>query len=149
METHGTTVGNIIEFASQANNGSPKPARILVINDVEETRDGLERLLTSDGYRVDTARDEEKAAPIAKLNPPTLVLLSPREPQNDWIASAGRLREAAGLDASVPVVFFCVETIAESAEVRVEGNTYLIRPDNFNQLRQFIGRLLRAAEGLG
>ena len=34
---------------------------ILVVQDVEETRDGVEALLKADGYRVDAARDEEDA----------------------------------------------------------------------------------------
>ena len=33
---------------------------ILVVEDVHETRDGIERLLMVDGYRVTLARDEEE-----------------------------------------------------------------------------------------
>jgi CheY-like chemotaxis protein len=38
-------------FMSAANDGS----LILVVEDVEETRDGIEKLLKADGYRVDPA----------------------------------------------------------------------------------------------
>ena len=34
---------------------------ILVVEDVEESRDGIEKLLAADGYRVDPARQEEDA----------------------------------------------------------------------------------------
>jgi CheY-like chemotaxis protein len=38
---------------------------ILVVEDVEETRDGIEKLLAADGYRVDPARQEEDAVTTA------------------------------------------------------------------------------------
>jgi len=41
------------------------------VEDIEETRDGIEQLLTADGYRVDPARDEEDAVVRAKRTPPT------------------------------------------------------------------------------
>ncbi len=34
---------------------------ILIVEDVHETRDGIEKLLTADGYRVALARDEVDA----------------------------------------------------------------------------------------
>jgi CheY-like chemotaxis protein len=34
---------------------------ILVVEDVAETRDGIEKLLKADGYRVAAARDERDA----------------------------------------------------------------------------------------
>jgi CheY-like chemotaxis protein len=41
---------------------------ILVVEDVEETRDGIEKLLEADGYRVDPAREEEDAIARATRN---------------------------------------------------------------------------------
>ena len=59
------------------------------------------------------------------------------------IATACRTRERAGLGPDVPVVIFSVDTIAEGAEVDRGGNVYLTRPDNFEQLKAYVGRLLR------
>ena len=36
-------------------------SRILIVEDVQETRDSIRELLTRDGYCVDPARDEEEA----------------------------------------------------------------------------------------
>ncbi len=115
---------------------------ILVVEDVEETRDGIEQLLTADGYRVDPARDEEDAVVRAKRAPPHLMLVSLGGPAIDVIATAARIRARAQLSQGVPVVLFCIPTVAEGAEVEIEGNVYLTRPDNFDQLRALLRRLL-------
>ena len=115
---------------------------ILVADDVEEIRDGIERLLTDDGYLVHTARSESEAVEKARRRRPALILLSFGGPAPDVIAAASRIRERAGLRDNVPVVVFCVPTLTEGAEIGLGRNVYVTRPDNFNQLRAFMGRLL-------
>ena len=117
-------------------------ARILVVNDVEETRDNLEILLRKDRYHVDPVRREEDAVVAAKRNPPSLILVSLDGPAPAVIAAAGRLRERAGLNEDVPVVVFGVDTVEEGAEVEIDKRLFVIRPDNFDQLRNFLARLL-------
>jgi hypothetical protein len=102
---------------------NPHPATILVTDDVEETRDGIERLLEADGYQVDPARDEADAIERAG-------------------SCAHRIRRLAGLTDDVPVVIFCVPTIEEGAEVALGRNIFATRPDNFDQLRRLLGRIL-------
>jgi len=115
---------------------------ILVVEDVEETRDGIEELLKADGYRVDPARDEEDAVGRARRERPSLILVSLAGPETDVIATAGRVRRRADLSEDVPIVIFCVSTVAEGAEVEIGNNIHLTRPDNFDQLRLFLHRLL-------
>ena len=115
---------------------------ILVTDDVEETRDGIERLLRVDGYRVDPARDEEDAVARACRQRPDLILVSLGGPNANAVASAHQIRLRAELGEGVPVVIFCVPTVDEGAEVALGRNVYLTRPDNFDQLRGFLGRLL-------
>jgi CheY-like chemotaxis protein len=43
---------------------------VLVVEDVTETRDGIEKLLKADGYRVAVARDERDAIESAGLKHP-------------------------------------------------------------------------------
>jgi DNA-binding response OmpR family regulator len=113
------------------------------MEDEQETRDGIEKLLKADGYRVDPARDEEDSVVRARRVRPDLILVSLGGSPGDVIAKALRIRERAELDSSIPVVIFSVQTVAEGAEVEIEGNVYLTRPDNFNQLRALLRRLLR------
>jgi DNA-binding response OmpR family regulator len=118
-------------------------AVVLVADDVEETRDGIEKLLSADGYRVDPARNEDDAVDRARRRRPDLILVSLDGPPVEVIASAARIRVRAALNDRVPVVVFCIPTLDEGAEVAIGSNVYVTRPDNFDQLRAFLGRLLR------
>jgi len=115
---------------------------ILVVEDEQETRDGIEKLLVADGYRVDPARDEEDAVGIVTRSRPDLILVSLGASPGDVIDRALRIRKLAELGQSIPVVIFCVQTVAEGAEVEIDGNVFLTRPDNFDQLRGLLRRLL-------
>lgn len=117
-------------------------ARILVVADVEETRDGIERLLQKDAYRVDPARHEGAAVVIARRDPPDLILVSLGGPASVVVATAGSIRDGAGLSEEVPVVVFGLDTVDEGAELEIGKRIFIIRPDNFNQLRNFLARLL-------
>jgi DNA-binding response OmpR family regulator len=116
---------------------------VLVVEDVEETRDGIEALLKVDGYRVDPARDEGDAVRRARSQPPDLVLVSLGGSAVNVVATALRIRQRAELGLNVPVVIFSIQTVDEGAEVEIEQNVYVTRPDNFHQLRDFLCRLLR------
>jgi len=70
------------------------------------------------------------------------MLVSLGGPAIDVIATAARIRDRAQLSQGVPVVLFCIPTVAEGAEVELAGNVYLTRPDNFDQLRALLRRLL-------
>jgi two-component system, OmpR family, KDP operon response regulator KdpE len=116
---------------------------ILVVEDVEETRYGIERLLTASGYRVSAARDEEEAIQRASLHHPDLILMSLGLDAVRVLPVVRRIRERAGLGEEVPVVVFCVASLNEGDEVAAGYNVYMTRPDNFDQLRASLSRLLR------
>jgi hypothetical protein len=42
----------------------------------------------------------------------------------------------------VPVVVFCVDGISEGGEVAIGQNVHITQPDNFNQLRSLLTRVL-------
>lgn len=115
---------------------------ILIVEDVHETRDGIEKLLMADGYRVALARDEVDAIVSAQLIRPDLILVSLAGLPRDVIDSARRIRDRAAVGEEVPVVVFCIEEIAEGDEVALGQNVHVTRPDNFNQLRSLLVRLL-------
>jgi CheY-like chemotaxis protein len=115
---------------------------ILVVEDVHETRDGIEKLLTADGYRVAVARDERDAIESAQRQRPDLILVSLAGLPSEVMVTARLIRDLAGVGENVPVVVFCIEGIGQGDEVAIGGNVYITRPDNFNQLRSLIARLL-------
>jgi len=114
---------------------------ILVVEDVHETRDGIEKLLHADGYRVALARDEEDAAESAQRQRPDLILVSLAGLQSEVVVTARRIRERAGI-GNIPVVVFCIGDINEGDEIAIGENMHVTRPDNFNQLRSLLTRLL-------
>jgi CheY-like chemotaxis protein len=118
-----------------------KGSIILVVEDVHETRDGIEKLLHADGYRVALARDEEDAAESAQRQRPDLILVSLGGLQSEVVVTARRIRERAGI-GNIPVVVFCMGDLSEGDEIAIGENMHITRPDNFNQLRRLLTRLL-------
>jgi two-component system, sensor histidine kinase and response regulator len=96
-------------------------ALILVVDDVDETRYGIERLLKATGYRVSLARDEEEAIEKAMLLSPDLLLISLGLDTAATLAVIYRIRARAGSSAEVPVVVFCVPALEHGAEVHAGG----------------------------
>ena len=121
---------------------------ILVVEDVHETRDGIEKLLIADGYRVALARDERDAIESAHRTRPDLILVSLAGLQREVVFSARSIRRRAEVDERVPVIVFCIEGIADGEEIEIGENVHLTRPDNFNQLRRYIARLLNKTQTL-
>jgi PleD family two-component response regulator len=120
-------------------------ANILVVADLEYLRVGIRALLEKE-YWVKTAADEDDAIDAATRFRPDLILISLDQSPDDVTACARRVRARARLSESVPIVMFCILTIAEGAEVHVGRNTYATRPGSFNQLRRLLPRLLQGAE---
>jgi CheY-like chemotaxis protein len=115
---------------------------ILVVEDVEETRDGIEKLLKADGYRVEPARTVQEAIVRAKRERPDLLLVCLAGPSERVIQLAIQIRQEAELNEEVPIVVFCIEEVPPGEEVAIKHKVYLTQPDNFNQLRAFLHRLL-------
>ena len=115
---------------------------ILVVEDVRETREGIEKLLLVNGYRIALARDEQDGIESARRQRPDLILVSLAGLPREVIGSARRIREEAAIGEDVPVVVFCIDEIAQGDEVAIGENVYVTRPDNFNQLRTLLARLL-------
>jgi CheY-like chemotaxis protein len=118
---------------------------ILVVEDVPETRDGIEKLLKVDGYRVVLARDEPDGIRMIQQQRPDLILVSLAGTPSEVLISGRRIRESAAAGEEMPIVVFCFDEIAAGAEVAIGKNVHMAHPDNFNQLRGLLARLLQKA----
>src|SRR4029077_1165430 len=136
------TVGSIGGTKGIMTSVSERREIILVLEDIEETRYLLEGMLKGNGYHVDLARDEEDAIVRARSRSPDLILMSLGLEREKLVDTALRIRQEAALGPEVPIVIFCVPSIPEGAEIEVHKNIYVTRPDNFDQLREFLRRLL-------
>ncbi|MDX1663560.1 MAG: response regulator transcription factor [Candidatus Promineifilaceae bacterium] len=119
-------------------------ARILVVEDEERIRQFLQRGLTFEGYRVDTAADGEEALEQARDNPPDLVLLDVMLPGMDGVEVCRRLRAVN----DTPILML---TAKEAIEDRVAGldagaDDYLVKPFAFDELLARVRALLRRAQ---
>ncbi|HEY9402674.1 MAG TPA: response regulator [Pyrinomonadaceae bacterium] len=117
---------------------------VLIVEADEGLRDGLKDLLTTDGFRIATAQDDQDAVNTARRQHPDLILVCLGEPPPDLISTVVRIRERAEINNEVPIVVFCIKAVAEGDEVAYENHVYVISPDNFNHLRRFLKRLLPA-----
>lgn len=121
-------------------------ATILLVDDVDEVRAGLKRALEGRGYRVKAACDEFDAIERAQCFRPDLILLElGRTPPLRSVDTGRRIRTDAGAGDGVKVVVYADRadaTVAEGGEVRLGPNEYVILPETFEQLEDFLGRLL-------
>ena len=122
-----------------------KSRLILVVEEVYETRAGINTLLKANGYRVVFARADGEAINSTRAERPDLILVSGAGLPNNVLVKVGRMRKEAAVGDEVPVVVFCAQDIPEGEEVAIGGNVYLTNPDNFNQLRSLVARLLPKA----
>jgi CheY-like chemotaxis protein len=115
---------------------------ILVLHDDDETLCLMGKMLGGEGCHITMARNEEDAVARACSDPPDLILMSLGLDLMEHLLTAQQIRKRIDFGGNVAIVLFCVSTIPEGAEVEVDGNIYAIRPDNFDQLRAFLNRLL-------
>lgn len=116
--------------------------KILVVDDVVETLDGIEILLRHDNYCVATARNVRDAVMKARIAAPDLMLVSLEGELAEVVAAAEHIRRRTVLQNKLPVIIFCVGEVTEGGETCIGENIYLAHPDNFDQLREFISELL-------
>jgi len=119
-------------------------ARILVIEDEERIRQFLQRGLSFEGYRVDTAADGQLGLELARESAPDLVLLDLMLPGMDGLEVCRRIRAAS----DVPILML---TARETIEDRVTGldagaDDYLVKPFAFDELMARVRALLRRSQ---
>lgn len=119
-----------------------KSQLILVVEDVYETRAGIDTLLKANGYRVALAGTEAISSTWPER--PDLILVSGSALPDNILVKVDGIRKEAAVGDEIPVVVFCAQDIPEGEEVAIGGNVYLTNPDNFNQLRSLVARLLPA-----
>lgn len=121
---------------------------VLVVEDVREIATLIRSMLASSGFCVSLAADEQDAITRARTETPDVIVISLGVDTDQRIAVANRIRETAGMSKQPPIVIFCVPSIPEGTELEVSTQTYLVRLDDFNQLRRMLGRFLSVGSGI-
>nr|MBK7067151.1 sigma-54-dependent Fis family transcriptional regulator [Deltaproteobacteria bacterium] len=121
---------------------SPTPkVRVLVVDDEEGARSGLEKLLRLEGYAVDAAADGLAALERAAEQPPDVVVTDLKMPRMDGMALMERLRtQWPGLPVIVVTAFGDVASAV--AAMRQGAEHYLVKPVDFDELQVAIDRAI-------
>ncbi|HEY0003311.1 MAG TPA: response regulator [Pyrinomonadaceae bacterium] len=116
---------------------------VLVVEDFEDNRFMMRRLLEMSGYHVLEAINGEEAIEIARRNLPDLILMDLSLPLLDGLAATRRIRQQAEL-RQVPIVAVSAHDTADfHAEALAAGcNDYVTKPIDFDQLEKLLKRLL-------
>lgn len=123
-------------------NGNPPPT-VMVVEDFEDNRFMMRRLLEMSGYRVLEAVNGEEAVELAKRERPGLILMDLSLPQLDGLAATRRIRQHPEL-RYVPIVAVSAHDTADfHADALAAGcNDYVTKPIDFDQLEALLSRLL-------
>ena len=115
---------------------------VLVVEDFEDNRFMMRRLLEMSGYRVVEAVNGNQAVESAASENPDIILMDLSLPQLDGLAATRRIRSREGL-RKVPIVAVSAHDSADfHAEALAAGcNEYVTKPIDFDQLVQLLDRL--------
>ncbi len=116
---------------------------VLVVDDDQNSREGIAEFLVGAGYRVSEAADGPEALGKALRRRPDIVLLDLAIPKVDGWTVARAIKADPGL-AHVPVVAFSgFDYPSERARAQAAGcDAFLAKPCELPQLLQIIERLL-------
>ena len=115
---------------------------VLVVEDFEDNRFMMRRLLEMSGYRVVEAVNGNQAVEVAERERPDIILMDLSLPMLDGLAATRRIRAHDRL-SKVPIVAVSAHDSADfHAEALAAGcNEYVTKPIDFDQLVQLLNRL--------
>ena len=120
---------------------------VMVVEDFEDNRFMMRRLLEMSGYRVVEAVNGEEAVETARRERPHLILMDLSLPHLDGLAATRRIRQQDGL-GRVPIVAVSAHDTADfHADALAAGcNEYVTKPIDFDQLESLLKKLLEKQE---
>ena len=126
----------------ESNNGNAPPT-VMVVEEFEDNRFMMRRLLEMSGYRVLEAVNGEEAVELAHRERPQLILMDLSLPQLDGLAATRRIRQHPDMK-DVPIVAVSAHDTADfHADALAAGcNDYVTKPIDFDQLEALLSRLL-------
>lgn len=115
----------------------------LVVEDFEDSRFMMRKLLEMAGYRVLEATDGEEAVELALKARPTLILMDLSLPKLDGLTATRKIRQHRGF-SKVPIVAVSAHDSPESREEALAAgcNEYVAKPIDFDQLKSLLDRFV-------
>lgn len=118
-----------------------RKARVLVVDDEASARQGMQLLLSQEGYDVALAAHGREALDILSERPCDVVITDLKMPEMDGIALLGAVREK---HPSMPVIVITAFGDVSSAvgAMRAGAEHYLVKPVDFDELSVALERCL-------
>ncbi len=122
-------------------NGTAKT--ILVVEDFEDNRFMMRRLLEMGGYHVIEAVNGQEAVTMAAGERPHLILMDLSLPQIDGLAATRQIRQLAGL-AAIPIIAISAHDTSDFRNDALAAgcNEYLTKPVDFDRLEALLTQWL-------
>jgi len=119
----------------------------LVVEDFEDSRFMMRRLLEMAGYDVLEASDGEQAVTMAVESKPVLILMDLSLPKLDGLAATRKIRQKKGLKR-VPIVAVSAHDSPESRTEALEAgcDEYVTKPIDFDNLHAILQRFTNEAK---
>lgn len=116
---------------------------VLLVEDTEDNRFMMRRLLEMAGYGVVEATNGEEAVRLAQSERPDLILMDLSLPVIDGLAATRAIRKSDGL-AKTPIIAVSAHDTSDfqSDALAAGCDSYITKPIDFSQLEQLIARLL-------
>ena len=122
-----------------------EPLTVLLVEDTEDNRFMMRRLLEMAGYHVIEAMNGEEAVKLAKTGSPRLILMDLSLPVIDGLAATRLIRKLPELE-SVPIIAVSAHDTSDFQSEAIEAgcNSYVTKPIDFNELEELIAHLLKS-----
>ena len=119
-------------------------AKILLVEDTEDNRFMMRRLLEMSGYSVVEAKNGEEAVHLAESEVPDLILMDLSLPIIDGLAATRLIRALPDLGETPIITVSAHDTDDFQAEAIAAGcDNYITKPIDFNELEVLIANLLK------
>ena len=119
--------------------GQDEPVTVLLVEDTEDNRFMMRRLLEMSGYRVLEATNGEEAVRVAAAETPGLILMDLSLPVIDGLAATRLIRKLPKLQKTPIIAVSAHDTSDFLTEALDAGcNSYITKPIDFNELEQLI-----------
>lgn len=118
---------------------------VLLVEDTEDNRFMMRRLLEMTGYRVVEALNGEEAVKLAESETPQLILMDLSLPVIDGLAATRLIRKLPQLE-STPIIAVSAHDTSDfqSEAIKAGCNSYVSKPIDFSELETLIGELMKA-----
>ena len=126
-------------------NFEPAAATVLLVEDTEDNRQMMHRLLEMSGFNVVEATNGKEAVEVASKVHPQIILMDLSLPIIDGLAATRQIRNQPELN-TVPIVAVSAHDTADfhSEALNAGCDAYVTKPINYTELEDLVHRLLAA-----